>query len=980
MALNKFIVALFILLLIVPLAAAETPYKYTYKNHKATSTHTEVTFPTLKTDKTQISINSLIDLERHKAEINSKLYPEFRSVPAEILFKNSNLINPIVLHNGKWDKTIKLVRDGLTSWKIQVKGFSSYELIDTDWNGVHDGTTVRNGFLEKDSDLKLYLPFRYENKSENITDESLEENIVTIRNGTQWDPINPLHYSYDADTPDSEITTPMVPDLNFSFDDSEFTLEMWVLFEEIKAYQWLFSNTNLPTFGDKRAGVIVYANWDDLKFRISNTTANSDSQGVTATNILNENKTWVHIAATLNETTGTLYYNGEDAGSFARDRNPHAEGVWEFGSGGSTSADFTGKFDEVKIYNNTLDSEDILILFENKTHPSVAPILHYAFRQDDFMDVADETGNGHLGTFAGGGFSEQGGINSSVGSHLLHTNQSIYVEGSTELDLAGNMSAGIWVYSEEALFEGKKIMTKSSTGLASTANTQFALGVDQALQLEYEHMYDTATSFNFTGSAISIGSWNHIFFTRNNATRNVTLYINGEPAGSAIYSTVQYPNDGQQTDLYIAEDPKQTPHTYYNITVSLPQVFDRVLNITEIVDMYNQSPPYLYKSYATYMDTLNSSDYDPTIEQNVWHNFSLHEVTGSCAMLSSVEYNTLPSVQLGTCLWNLSDTQGEKINISLSLDGEKSTTPTFHNWTFFNNKYLSPHAGNMSISGGENTSRDITGNVTFYLNDTDLGSIIIMWFVDSVNVENDTTTGLSNGSIAFGTLASTNFVKDNDVYFRALPSNPPVIGEYNQSQSIVIGNAGFDIIDSSPSANVTLIRPNTYSFTVTLNDVDNDVVTMWSVDGINISNNTNSFTFNSGDYSVGSHEIIASSSDGEFSDSATWSVESTQVDNSLAMVLGISFMSLFFLFFAFRLDDKHFLLKILCIFFALYCLILIPSLFLNGVDGVKDIFLNVPLWFFRIFIIYFSLYLFYHWVQKSEKFVGVLKKLGLKKK
>ena len=88
------------------------------------------------------------------------------------------------------------------------------------------------------------------------------------------------------------------------------------------------------------------------------------------------------------------------------------------------------------------------------------------------------------------------------------------------------------------------------------------------------------------------------------------------------------------------------------------------------------------------------------------------------------------------------------------------------------------------------------------------------------------------------------------------------------------------------------------------------------------------------------------------------------------MVFALCFITMFFLYFSFQLDKEHFLLRLLLIFFSIVSLILIPNVFIIGVQGVKDNFLKIGLWFFRIFVIYFSVYLFYHWAKKTE----VLKK------
>jgi len=115
---------------------------------------------------------------------------------------------------------------------------------------------------------------------------------------------------------------------------------------------------------------------------------------------------------------------------------------------------------------------------------------------------------------------------------------------------------------------------------------------------------------------------------------------------------------------------------------------------------------------------------------------------------------------------------------------------------------------------------------------------------------------------------------------------------------------------------------------------------------------------------------------------------------SLSLVLGLGIVAFLFLYFAFKLDEDHFLLKLFLIFFFLISILLMPNAIINdncqlmkanetilgnvttfeyssvcddSASKTKTGFLKVVLWFFRIFVTYFSLYLFYFWTKRSEE-------------
>jgi len=102
---------------------------------------------------------------------------------------------------------------------------------------------------------------------------------------------------------------------------------------------------------------------------------------------------------------------------------------------------------------------------------------------------------------------------------------------------------------------------------------------------------------------------------------------------------------------------------------------------------------------------------------------------------------------------------------------------------------------------------------------------------------------------------------------------------------------------------------------------------------------------------------------------------------TIAVIIGLTAITFLFLYFAFNLDDNHFLLKLVLIFFSLFTIILIPAALINGVEAIKVTFLSIPMQFFRIFVIYFSVYLFWHWIQKSEKMMQLIENVkgGFKK-
>jgi ABC-type uncharacterized transport system fused permease/ATPase subunit len=96
-------------------------------------------------------------------------------------------------------------------------------------------------------------------------------------------------------------------------------------------------------------------------------------------------------------------------------------------------------------------------------------------------------------------------------------------------------------------------------------------------------------------------------------------------------------------------------------------------------------------------------------------------------------------------------------------------------------------------------------------------------------------------------------------------------------------------------------------------------------------------------------------------------------NNNIAVIIGLCGVAFILLYFAFNLNNDHFLLKLLLLFFTLYTILIIPTVTTNYYNS-HLLFLKLVQWFFRLFITYFVIYLFYHWAKKSEKFGNLISK------
>lgn len=99
-------------------------------------------------------------------------------------------------------------------------------------------------------------------------------------------------------------------------------------------------------------------------------------------------------------------------------------------------------------------------------------------------------------------------------------------------------------------------------------------------------------------------------------------------------------------------------------------------------------------------------------------------------------------------------------------------------------------------------------------------------------------------------------------------------------------------------------------------------------------------------------------------------------DNLPTIIALIGLIGLLF-YFAYGLDKEHFLLKLLTLFFAVFNLVLIPSVLIKGAFAFQDNLLRSTLWFARLFVLYIFLYFNYTiWIKQKLIDFKLIKEKG----
>jgi hypothetical protein len=545
-------------------------------------------------------------------------------------------------------------------------------------------------------------------------------------------------------------------------------------------------------------------------------------------------------------------------------------------------------------------------------------------------------------------------------------NDAMNIQWHGALDFYGkDITIGAWINISKNSYN--TITVVSSVGMPSTAGSGWIIYEQDSgsgYVLGFTHT-DGGEHDSFSSQSIEFDKWNYWIFQYNISSgtgrscinNNCTIWTQSNAAILAPDTTGIW-NIGRRTS---------GSQRNMNGSITEYRAWNRLLQPKEFANMYNNSHYYRFLANGSYITIEhNATDYTEN-QVNVWTNISIQNLktiraeqvavygrAGTCGALSGAWTEGTP--YLAGHFTFSGGLQGKcfEANITISSYGTNLSS-VWSNYTINSTKYVMPNATNLNISGGDNTSTNITGNATYSLNDTDGGGILqIGWYVNGVLNSRENFTGLSNGSISVFSLDNSNFVKNDIVNYNVTPFNSLATGNIIQSSFITIGNANFSYSYTPNNTDtISLQKPLGRAFTITfLSDVDNDAEVTWYVDGTQ-QTVADTFTLRSGlygDYDILS--IVANVSDGHNNMTTSWKVDltpaSVQMVGSIAIALFILFVTggLFLLPFKKKFSDNHIsdmILKRGCWTIGIYLMMLNASIMAtiassSGIDLTQEMF------------------------------------------
>ncbi|UZT96572.1 glycosyl hydrolase family 18 protein [Chryseobacterium fluminis] len=188
---------------------------------------------------------------------------------------------------------------------------------------------------------------------------------------------------------------------NLNLSGSALSFEGWIKPSSFKSASPYISSLMGTEVGDSnsallRLGDANIAN-NKLQFVLS---INNVQQKLTAATALTAN-TWYHVAATYDGSTMKIYINGVLDASKSQTGPVNSSGAFNVGYSYSTSRNFNGKIDEVRIWKKALTQTEISQNMCNVTAPATSLAAYWKFNEGSGATVQDNSGNGVTLTLTG---------------------------------------------------------------------------------------------------------------------------------------------------------------------------------------------------------------------------------------------------------------------------------------------------------------------------------------------------------------------------------------------------------------------------------------------------------------------------------------------------------------------------------------------------------------------------------------------------
>jgi hypothetical protein len=536
---------------------------------------------------------------------------------------------------------------------------------------------IFNTFAQSNPDSGLVARFPFNG---NAIDETGNGHNGTVNGGVLTnDRFNQQNKAYTFPNLHNNIVLDNTTSMNL---ETGFTINAWVKYK----------NVNCGIVGKHNCWIIngFYFSIDNSQFRLL--VANSVWSEVRTNENFVEDK-WYMVTGVYDQTSGSgkVYVDGELKASGPVTYNNYSTAPITISepSNGCPDGNMPGAVDEVKIYNRPLGDSEIMDEY-NKTYSDLVLFLPFN------GNANDESGNGNNGTVNGAALvQDRFGVD---GQAYSFDGADDYITIADNPNLFSDELAISWWYKIPEYPFGEHVVIGWVDG--GHRYQQFFSG-NQLCYFNGYNLTAPGVLFNPTYNVSALNVWNHIVVTYKkltSSTSTTSLYFDGELKQTDNHNLPMDYSPG--ISFFIG---KNHNGNFFTGTLDDFRIYNRILDSSEIVDLYNDSTTYnppLEDGLVAYWP-LNGNTKDSTYNNNDGINYN--------GVFSKDRYGN----DNGSMLHNGVDSYVEGINPGNNLPAGNSPR-TFSAWIKGNN-YNSTYGSNIFHYGDYNSSGPLAMHLaTFY--------------------------------------------------------------------------------------------------------------------------------------------------------------------------------------------------------------------------------------------------------------------------
>jgi hypothetical protein len=321
------------------------------------------------------------------------------------------------------------------------------------------------------------------------------------------------------------VKIPASSELNF---EEEFTLEAWVRpASSTDKLAPILGKTTGGGSGSASLSYYLYAgNSESRPFGEVQHTLGTGSRATAPTGLTGQ--TWTHLALTYDGAKERLYVNGVQVAETTTEAPVTTTGELQIGAETEHAEYFSGRIDEVRIYNRALEGAEVGADMEVPIEtPRSGPVASYSFDEGEagVTTVEDTSGHGHAATIEGAKWARGrygGGLEFKGSEHDV-----VKIPASSELNFEEESTLEAWVRPASSTDKLAPIVGKTTGGGSGSASLSYYLYAGNSESKPYgEVQHVLGTGKKATASSPPPGAtWTHLALTYDGAKER--LYVNG---------------------------------------------------------------------------------------------------------------------------------------------------------------------------------------------------------------------------------------------------------------------------------------------------------------------------------------------------------------------------------------------------------------------------------------------------------------------